>query len=181
MIAVPDRCWDLALDLLLVPKGDVERVVFLDGVVAGAGGVVTTVVAPDADLHASHYDISARQMSAAGKHLRANRLRRIAQVHTHGFAWVGHSRRDDEMAYSNEDGALSIVVPFHARKRPRLTDCGIHRCEGGRWRRLIESEVATELRVVPGVLDLREGLQDVPARRSPRFRAFAALGRAVRG
>lgn len=155
MIVVPDTLWERLLDLLLEPTGDVERVGFMDGVVAGGVMVATTVVVPDATLTPGYYDVSAEQMSEAGRHLRRHRLQRLAQVHTHGGIWTGHSERDDRLAYSHDDGALSIVVPFHARQRPQITACGVHECLGGTWRELSPAEAGKLLRVVPSALNFR--------------------------
>ena len=45
-------------------------------------------------------------------------MRRLAQIHTHPFGWVGHSDYDDEKAFSQREGAISIVVPHFAAVRP---------------------------------------------------------------
>jgi hypothetical protein len=156
VIVVPELLWDRLIDLLLEPAGRVERVSFIDGVVSDQFSVATTVVVPDATLDERYYDVSAAQMSEAGKHLRRFRLQRIAQAHTHGGSWVGHSMRDDELAYSHEDGALSIVVPHHARHRPRLHECGLHFFTRGKWNELGAEEIDALVRVVPGALNFRK-------------------------
>jgi hypothetical protein len=155
MIVVPDLLWERLLDLLLEPQGYVERVGFIDGVVIGGAMVATTVVVPNATLAAGYYDVSAEEMSRAGKHLRRYRLQRIAQVHTHEGTWTGHSERDDRLAYSHDDGAVSIVVPFHARERTPTTDCGVHVFRNGSWHELSCYETTSLLRVVPASLNFR--------------------------
>jgi hypothetical protein len=159
MIVVSELLWDRLLGLLIEPPGRVERVGFIDGFVGVDTAIATTVVVPDAALHAGYYDVSAAQMSQAGKHLRRNRLQRIAQAHTHEGAWVGHSRRDDELAYSHEDGAVSIVIPFHARERTHLLDCGIHLYRNGGWEQLARDESSDLIRIVPGTLNFRANVQ----------------------
>ena len=155
MIVVPDNLWERLLDLLLEPQGHVERVGFIDGIIAGDVAVATTVVVPDARLAAGFYNVSAEQMSEAGKHLRRHRLQRLAQVHTHEASWTGHSERDDRLAYSHDDGAVSVVVPFHARQRTPIIDCGVHVYRNGSWHELSPAERAKVLRVVPQALNFR--------------------------
>jgi hypothetical protein len=155
VIVVADTLWERLLDLLLKSQGPVERVGFVDGIVVGEVMVATTVVVPDATLAAGYYDVSAEQMSEAGKHLRRYRLQRLVQVHTHAGTWTGHSERDDRLAYSHDDGAVSVVVPFHARQRTPITDCGVHVCRHGSWHELSPAETAKLLRVVPGALNFR--------------------------
>jgi hypothetical protein len=162
VIVVPDALWVRLLDLLLEPRGHVERVGFIDGVVIGDMMVATTVVVPDATLAAGHYDVSPEQMSQAGKHLRRHRLQRLAQVHTHEGQWTGHSGRDDRLAYSHDDAAVSIVVPFHARERTAITACGVHVCTGGTWHELNRLEKSELLRVVPGSLNFRPVARPAP-------------------
>jgi hypothetical protein len=162
VIVVSELLWGRLIDLLLEPPGRVERVGFIDGVVSDQIAVATTVVVPDATLDARYYDVSATQMSEAGKHLRRYRLQRIAQAHTHGGAWVGHSPRDDELAYSHEDGAVSIVVPYHARHRPTILECGIHVYGDHKWEDLNPEEIEALIRVVPSSLNFRQGSATPP-------------------
>ena len=68
---------------------------------------------------------------------------------------MNHSDYDDENAYSQMDGALSIVMPHHARKRPTLIECGVHIREIKGWRRLDTKEVEQVIRLIPGCLDFR--------------------------
>lgn len=156
MITIPDWIWSRMLDEFARIPGNVERVAFLDGVVMGTGGVVTTLTIPDAVLRTRYYEISSDAMSQAGKHLRAHRLIRLAQVHTHPDDWTDHSPIDDGRAYSQEPEAISIVLPFHGRKRPGLFDgVGVLVREIEGWRRLNTEEVVERVRVVPAILDFR--------------------------
>jgi hypothetical protein len=155
VIVITESLWDELLDAIRKPKGKVERVAFLDGVVAGAVATVTTVVVPNATLKRGYYDVSAEAMSEAGKHLRRFRLQRIAQVHTHEAGWVGHSERDDELAYSHEDDAVSIVLPHHGKHRPTPRQAGVHVCENQIWRELELDEIDELIRMVPTTLSFR--------------------------
>lgn len=167
---IGENLWERVLDLLLEPAGSVERVGFIDGVVTSGISVATTVVVPNASLHGGFYDVSADAMSQAGKHMRRHGLQRIAQVHTHERAWVGHSNRDDTLAYSREDGAISIVVPHHGRQRTPLVACGIHVCEARRWRQLDQPEIDEFFRIVPSELNFRRPAALPSTRRLRRLR-----------
>ncbi len=166
MISIPEVLWDELLDRFeRAPRG-VERVAYLDGVrwIDSSGahhGVVTTVVIPDAILAAGNYRVPAKAIADAGRHMFELGLVRLLQVHTHGNDWVNHSWVDDEMAYTRKQGGLSIVLPFHARKRPRPEEGGVHLRDRGRWRRLSEHEISDVVRLVPSVRDFRP----VPLRR----------------
>lgn len=155
MLVVPLVLWERLLSEFARQPEGVERIAYFDGICAGSIAVVTTLVIPKALCDVGYYNVDAAAMSEAGQHLRAFGLRRLAQVHTHGHEWTGHSPRDDRMAYSQLDGAISIVVPFHARFRPAIRDCGVHvRCTDG-WQRINRTALHRYVRVVPGVLDFR--------------------------
>lgn len=155
MIVVPETLWERMLGEFRQLGPSKECVTYFDGVPTRDGGVVTTLTMPDAVLEPRRYRISADAMSQAGEHLRAHRLRRLAQVHTHGDRGVGHSSEDDRRAYSQQDGAVSIVLPYHAKRKPTIADAGVHVREPGGWRRLEPYEISDHLRVVPGFLDFR--------------------------
>ncbi len=74
---------------------------------------------------------------------------RLAQIHTHPGTWVEHSEHDDERAYSQRAGALSIVVPNYGRGGVVLEDCGLHVREEGEWRMLSLEEYDSYLRIIP--------------------------------
>ena len=158
MIVIPDSVWDSMLDEFAREMRAVEQVVYLDGVryaVLPSVGVVTTLTIPDAHLEDGRFEVSSESMSQAGKHLRQFQLKRLAQVHTHPEAWVGHSPWDDLKAYSSAPGSMSIVLPDYARFRPTLNDAGVHLRTETKWRQLVASEVSHYVRVVPGFLDFR--------------------------
>lgn len=155
MILLPVACWETLLDAFRHPWRGVERVAFLDGVFDGLHGVVTTVTVPNARLARRYYDVSPDAMSEAARHMRRNGLVRVAQVHTHGGSWLDHSPRDDARAYSQKPGAISIVLPHHARGRPGLDESAVHLREPDGWRRLDPGEAAALVQLVPSFVDLR--------------------------
>lgn len=161
------------LDRFAEHPAGLERVAYLDGVrYAGrdgmAHGVVTTLVIPRATLRPRNYEISADAMAEAGKHLHPNGLMRLLQVHTHGNDWVDHSDTDDELAFTRREGAVSIVLPYHAHRRPTPLDGGVHRRGTEGWTRVYGADAAGLVRLVTGVHDLRP--QAEPSRKS--FRRF---------
>lgn len=162
-IRIPEAVWQTVLDLFQRHESGVERVAYLDGFRVDEAGypdsaaddqvfVATTVVVPDAVLSPRNYSVPAQAISDAGLHLRTGRMTRVAQVHSHGNDWVEHSGTDDEHAYSQRAGAISIVVPFHGTRRPALAYCGVHvRADAG-WKRVRPDAVIT---IIPSVLDHR--------------------------
>lgn len=156
MLFIPDSLWAKLLDTFDESPRDVERVAYLDGLRLRDGeGVVTTVVVPDATLNAGWYQVSADAVMQAGSHMFTHGLVRLAQVHTHPTDWVDHSSTDDRIAYSQRPGAISIVLPDHARRRPRPADGGVHVRTSSGWRRLSASAAADTVGLVPSFLDFR--------------------------
>lgn len=169
MLIVPEAIWAQMLDELARHRPGVERVAYLDGYrlgssrdldgfeqVATSTAVVTTIALPDAELHPGYFRVSAAAMSKVGAHLRRERMARLAQVHTHGDDWLDHSPIDDEDAYSQRIGSLSLVLPKHAVLRPTLHAAGIHVRERSGWRRLTSAEITESIHIVPSIYDFRE-------------------------
>lgn len=162
-VRIPEAVWQTVLDLFAQHDPGVERVAYLDGFridevgypgvePAGRVYVAITVVIPEAVLRPGNYFVPAEAVSAASGYLRTGRMTRVAQVHSHGNDWVDHSPTDDDCAYSQRPGAVSVVVPFHGAMRSDVTECGVHiRTESG-WRRVHPESV---LKVIPSVFDHR--------------------------
>jgi hypothetical protein len=143
------------LDEFARQRPGVERVAYLDGYRRDDVGVVTTVVIPDATCEPGYYTVNAEQMREAGKHFRPYGIQRLAQVHTHGDRGLGHSTRDDQMAYSQRDGALSLVLPEHAAGRPKPGQGLLHVRTPDGWLTLDPTEAAAVITVIPSLLDYR--------------------------
>jgi len=165
MITIPDTIWSNMLAEFAKEKRRVEQVCYFDGVQFEESGVVTTMTIPRAKLEAGRFHVEPDAMSEAGKHLRALRFRRLAQVHTHPTEWTGHSPWDNEWAYSQLPGAISIVLPHFARRHPRLEQAGVHLRLAAGWRQLSSQEVSQHLRLIHGILDFRR--TNEPARIQP--------------
>jgi hypothetical protein len=155
MIVLSELIWETLLDELRWPRSGVERVAYIDGVACDDLKIATTVTLPDAAMHPTHFTVSGNGMSEAGQHFRPYGMERLAQVHTHPGRDVRHSPFDDENAYSQMDGAISIVLPHHARRRPELYECGVHVRDDTGWRRLDVREINDAIRILPGLLDFR--------------------------
>jgi hypothetical protein len=156
MINVPDSLWSQMLDCFDREAENVEQVCYLDGFRCGDQAIVTTITLPNAELHSTHFHVSPECMSQAGKHFRALGMVRIAQVHTHPDSWVGHSAWDDAHAYSQMPGAVSIVLPHFARRRPNLSDAGLHLRTSADWTEIPSHEAGQFIRIVPALFDFRQ-------------------------
>ena len=171
MLYIPDGLWQQMLHELSRHDPRVERVAYLDGarlgwpesteddghrLVSAVASVATTVSIPDAELDPRWFNVSPDAMRAAAHHLREHRLTRLAQVHTHGDTWVGHSDADDHEAYSQRVGSLSIVLSCHGRLQHELDGAGVHVRDRTSWRQLSSREIAEAIRFVPTLVDLRE-------------------------
>lgn len=155
LLVLLEGLWRSMLDAFAGQIPKVERVAFLDGYRADSLAIATTVTLPNADCHPRRYTISADAMAEAGEHFHLYEMVRLAQVHTHGGEHLAHSPWDDSLAYSQQDGAVSIVLPEHALFRPRPTDGKVHVREPGGWRALTHAEARAFIRLVPSVLDYR--------------------------
>lgn len=155
-LVIPARTWQTAMAALRQPPHDHERVAYLDGPRSQHGiAIVTTVTIPSADERQGNFHVSAPEMSRAGQHLRRLQLMRLAQIHSHPAGWTGHSPYDDEMAFSQRDGAISIVVPHFAACAPGLADCGVHVRHSDGWHELGPLEKSDAVQIVPSLVDLR--------------------------
>jgi len=162
VLSIPDSVWNLLLDAFASAPAGHERVAYLDGVRfrddhGVLQAVATTVTVPDAVTSPGNYRVSAAAMERAGAHFDSLGLIRLAQIHTHGNHRVTHSVVDDQHAYSQRDGALSLVLPHHAVHRPAPHDAGVHVRGASGWRRVSEPEISQVLRLVPSLIDLRSG------------------------
>ena len=155
MIVLSQLIWDTLLDEFRWPRRAVERVAYIDGIALGEVQVATTLTLPNAELHPTYFTVTGEAMSEAGQHFRRFGMQRLAQVHTHPGSDVRHSPYDDENAYSQLDGSVSIVLPEHARRRPELRECGVHVRDASGWQRLSLDGIQHTIRLIPGCLDFR--------------------------
>jgi len=160
VLSIPEPVWNALLNAFATAPAEHERVAYLDGFryrgpTGALNGVATTVTVPDAVTSPGNYTVSPMAMAQAGEHFDVLGMVRLAQVHTHGDRWVGHSTMDDQRAYNQRDGALSFVLPHHAVGRPTPWQAGVHLREPAGWRRLTGDEINNVVRLVPGLIDHR--------------------------
>ena len=166
MIVIPSSVWDELFDRFRA-RPNAEQVAYLDGVRIAVDhdeptGVVTTFVLPDAKVTPGNFHVSAEAMSQAGQHFRSHGLARLAQVHTHPTEWIDHSGWDDDHAYSQRDGSLSLVLPNYGRVPVEPHDAGVHVRTRDGWVRLSSDVVKATIRIVPSVLDYRSETWHLP-------------------
>jgi hypothetical protein len=162
VLTIPDTVWGALLDAFATAPRGHERIAYLDGVryrdqTGAVQGIATTVTVPDAVTAPDNFTVSTTAMDQAGDHFDVLDLVRLAQVHTHGNDWVNHSWVDDQRAYSQRDGALSLVLPHHAAGAPLPAHASVHLREPAGWRRLHPDEANQLVRLVPGLIDHRSG------------------------
>jgi hypothetical protein len=155
MLVIPELIWSNLLQEFRALPRSVEQVAYLDGLDDGTTRLVTTVAFPNANLERRSYRVSPEAMSEAGKHLRRLHLVRLAQVHTHPGVDVEHSPEDDRRAYSQESGAISIVLPDYGKQTPRLDRIGFHVREASGWKLVPDDQLGIIVTFMPSVLDFR--------------------------
>jgi hypothetical protein len=160
VLTIPDSVWQTLLNAFATAPPGHERIAYLDGVRyrdrdGRVQGIATTVTVPAATTSPGNFTVSADAMAQAGEHFEVLGVVRLAQVHTHGNDYVDHSWVDDQRAYSQRDGALSLVLPYHAVGRPTLWQAGIHLREPTGWRRITGPDIDEVVRLLPTIIDHR--------------------------
>jgi hypothetical protein len=134
---------------------DSEGVVYWFGLEFGDKAVVTTLVVPDAD---TTYGCISTTPEANGEALGVivgTPLVLIGQAHSHPGNGVRHSPFDDRETFARFEGAISIVVPYYARRGVDLRRCGVHRHINGAFQLINKKQLAEHIVIVPGQADLR--------------------------
>lgn len=152
-LIIPENLWSQLENLYLSNSNNLENIAFLDGILFNTIAIATSLIIPNAELSPYNYHVSTHDMIECGELIRADRLQRVAQVHTHPSSNVKHSPYDDENAYSHADNAISIVVPHYGRRGTDIKSCGIHLCMDGKWKQVSNKEV--EVQIVPSFKDYR--------------------------
>ena len=129
-----------------------ERIIYWAGVKREGLWVVTTVIKPVAVLTSGSFRTSPAANAAVTEFLVAAGLSFIGQVHTHPGTGVDHSGGDERDAFMPTESSLSLVVPSYGKLGMYpLTICGVHRYEGGTFRRLGTGEVDSTFCITPSV------------------------------
>ena len=132
-----------------------EGIVYWFGLEFGLRAVVTSLVVPDADTRQGDVVTSAAANAEALSAVVGTPLVLLGQAHSHPRAGVRHSPVDDRETFAQFPGALSVVVPFFARKGVDLASCGVHRHLDGRFQFIAPDRVPEHLRILPGIEDFR--------------------------
>lgn len=126
------------------------------GIENGGTRVATTLALPMLLQSAGNYRMEPSSLRSIATEMRKQGLIAVAQVHTHPADWVGHSRYDDERAYSTRDASLSFVWPHYGRRVGHdLEEIGVHERRNGCWEQLGQEEVGRRVRVVDSLADHR--------------------------
>lgn len=133
-----------------------EGIIYWAGKNFGAHWVVTTCIAPRATTTRGSFETSAASNAEVIGFLATQQLELLAQVHSHPGQWVDHSDGDSEGALMPYEHFLSIIAPNYGRTGIwPLTQCGVHRFERGKFRRLANAEIESTFRLVSAAKDLR--------------------------
>jgi hypothetical protein len=136
-----------------------EGMVLWAGRFAGATFQVTDAIVPQQQGHRTEHGLAVSvpgdELHRINMWLYRNKLRLIAQVHSHpGHAY--HSETDDEYAIATALGSFSLVVPDFAVRPFSLAECAIYRLTRGscwrfspgvKWRQVKPADAATIFRL----------------------------------
>jgi hypothetical protein len=160
-VYIPRPIWEETLEWMRhYGQHASEGLVFWGGVTEGRGSAtVTCLVAPNHAAMGGTVKLPPELSRALVRSHRDLDLKLVAQVHSHGGAWVGHSGGDDEHAASFHDGYLSLVVPDFGAGVTRPDECGVHefRKDLGGFVRLDNAEVQRRLCLEPVLVVLQDG------------------------
>jgi hypothetical protein len=138
---------------------DSEGLVYWFGFEFGDKVVVTTLIVPNAD---TTYGCISTTPEANGEALGVivgTPLVLLGQAHSHPGNGVRHSPFDDRETFARFDGAISVVIPYYARRGVNLHRCGVHRHISGAFQLINNKQLDEHIVVVPGQADLRHRRQ----------------------
>lgn len=133
-----------------------EGIVYWFGFDTAEASVVTTLMVPDAVASWGCISTSAEANAEVLLSVVGTPLILIGQAHSHPGSDVRHSPIDDRQTFPRFEGAISVVVPYFARRRVDLLKCGIHRFNGGAYEIVPPKSNEEHLVVLPGEHDFRK-------------------------
>lgn len=140
----------LALQSFAGKDGPHEGIVYWAGRASPAEWIITSVIVPEAVTTRGSFRTSAAANARVVALLAQAEIALLAQVHSHPGTLVDHSDGDDTDALMPYENMLSIIVPKYGRTTLwPLEHCGVHRFEGGRFRRLSSAAVNGAFRCIP--------------------------------
>ncbi|MEW6732143.1 MAG: hypothetical protein AB1489_12515 [Acidobacteriota bacterium] len=127
-----------------------ECILYWAGKSLGSEWIITTCIVPRAETTWGSFITSAASNAEVIAFLALYKLELLAQVHTHPEDLVDHSAGDDAGALMPFENFLSIVVPkYGSAGILPLNQCGVHRYESGRFRRLSNVEIEVGFKLIP--------------------------------
>jgi proteasome lid subunit RPN8/RPN11 len=122
-----------------------EGLVLWAGTIEGGIGSIDRVIFPEQnpiqDETGVGYFVTAQTLFKLSRYLEKEKLRLIAQVHSHPTD-AYHSEADDRYAIVTESGGFSLVVPDFARAPMQFDTCAIYRLRGADWMELDDRQVS---------------------------------------
>ena len=132
-----------------------EGVVYWFGFETPLASFVTTLMVPDAKASWGCISTSAVANAEVLTSIVGTPLGLIGQAHSHPGSDVRHSDVDDRQTFPRFEGAISVVVPYFARRKFDLGTSGVHRFVGGRYCLVSGEDLRDHLVVLPGERDFR--------------------------
>lgn len=158
-------------DILLVETGNLlasfaatkrsEGIVYWFGLELEEISVVTSLIVPNADTSWGCISTSPEANAEVLSLIVGTPLVLLGQAHSHPGNKVRHSDIDNRQTFARFEGAISVVVPYFAKKGVKLRRCGIHRHTGGSFEIISPKQLAKHIVVIPGKADLRRSLKSV--------------------
>ncbi|MDI1233379.1 MAG: hypothetical protein PSX81_03745 [bacterium] len=136
-LIIPKKVWQcLIKDLKVKGEGKRESGAFL----LGTDNNITEYICYDT-LYSKSFESGIIEFESIGyiplwEYCKRNKLKVLADVHTHPYQWTGQSTLDKEHPMITEVGHFGLIVPQYASKRNQdLTGVGIYEYLGKyKWR-----------------------------------------------
>lgn len=137
-----------------------EGLVYWAGFKNGKGGVVTTLIVPDAKATPGSVETTALENAKIVKLLHTKGLVLLGQAHSHPPGSGNyHSQGDDVLTFSPFEGHISIVASNYAGAQNRILETwGVHRFYNGRFKKINHTLSDQHLRIIPPVVNRRNKL-----------------------
>lgn len=134
-----------------------EGLVYWAGFKNRNGGVVTTLIVPDAKATPGSVETTAIENAKIVKLLHTKGLVLLGQAHSHPpGSGNHHSHGDDVLTFSPFEGHISIVASNYGRAKNKILETwGIHRFCNGRFKKIDHSLSEQHLRIIPPVVNRR--------------------------
>jgi hypothetical protein len=129
---------ELIAELARRGRGEVEAGAFLLTPRDDDGRTITRVVYfddLDPDVLVGHIHLHGSAYPKLSDICEQERLRVVADIHTHPNAWVGQSGTDKDNPMVSRRGHLALIVPRLALREPHPRELGVHEYHGDEgWR-----------------------------------------------